>query len=164
MRGLDGLRVTLLTASASRLGGGVATALYSHAAMLREAGAEVTVWNRTPERARALAADLGVRATEAPGPADIIVHCTSVGLKDPPATFKALPIAADDLRAGSLVVDMVYRDGDTRLLEAARTRGTRVVDGLGVLVAQGAASLERWTGREAPREAMREAATTIADT
>jgi shikimate dehydrogenase len=131
---------------------------------LREAGAEVTVWNRTPERARALAADLGVRATEAPGPADIIVHCTSVGLKDPPATFKALPIAADDLRAGSLVVDMVYRDGDTRLLEAARTRGTRVVDGLGVLVAQGAASLERWTGREAPREAMREAATTIADT
>ena len=43
MGGLDGLRVTLLTASASRLGGGVATALYTHAALLREAGAEVTV-------------------------------------------------------------------------------------------------------------------------
>ena len=41
MGGLDGLRVTLLTASASRLGGGVATALYSHAAMLRQAGAVV---------------------------------------------------------------------------------------------------------------------------
>lgn len=43
MGGLDGLRVTLLTASASRLGGGVATALYTHAALLRETGAEVTV-------------------------------------------------------------------------------------------------------------------------
>ena len=84
--------------------------------------------------------------------------------KDPAATFKALPIEADDLGAGSLVVDMVYRDGGTRLLEAAATRGARVVDGLEVLVAQGAASFERWTGLEAPREAMREAAKTIAIT
>jgi shikimate dehydrogenase len=59
---------------------------------------------------------------------------------------------------------MVYRDGATRLLEAAATRGVRVVDGLEVLIAQGAASLERWTGLEAPREAMREAAKTIAIT
>jgi shikimate dehydrogenase len=129
---------------------------------LREAGAQVTVWNRTPERARALAADLGVRATEAPEAADIVVNCTSVGLHDPGATFKALPLTADELRAGSLIVDMVYRDGGTRLLEAARTRGARVVDGLEILVAQGAASFERWTGLEAPRKAMREAAKTIA--
>jgi shikimate dehydrogenase len=61
-------------------------------------------------------------------------------------------------------VDMVYRAGGTRLLEVARTRGARVVDGLEILVAQGAASFERWTGREAPRVAMREAATTIANT
>ena len=131
---------------------------------LREAGADVSVWNRTPERAEALADDLGVRPTRAPEAAEIVVNCTSVGLWDPEATFKALPLDADDLGAGSLIVDMVYRDGDTRLLEAARTRGARVVDGLEVLVAQGAASLERWTGLEAPREAMREAAKTIADT
>jgi shikimate dehydrogenase len=131
---------------------------------LREAGAEVTVWNRTPERARALAADLGVHASEAPTAADIVVNCTSVGLRDPGATFKALPLTADELRAGSLIVDMVYRDGGTRLLEAARTGGARVVDGLEILVAQGAASFERWTGLEAPREAMREAAKTIATT
>ena len=129
---------------------------------LRGAGARVTVWNRAPERAEALAADLGVRATGAPEIADIVVNCTSVGLGDPEDTFKALPIEADDLGAGSLIVDMVYRDGATRLLEAAATRGARVVDGLEVLVAQGAASLERWTGPEAPREAMREAAKTIA--
>ena len=131
---------------------------------LASAGAEVAVWNRTAERARSLAADLGVRAVAGHEQADIVVNCTSVGLHDPDATFKALPVEADELNAGSLVVDMVYRAGGTRFLEAARTRGARVVDGLEILVAQGAASFERWTGMEAPREAMREAATTIAIT
>ena len=80
------------------------------------------------------------------------------------ATFKALPLQADSLGAGSCVVDMVYRDGGTRLLEAARTRGADVIDGLEILVAQGAASFERWTGRTAPRQAMREAVGAIAST
>jgi shikimate dehydrogenase len=133
-------------------------------ALLSAGAADVAIWNRTAERARALAEDLGARAVEAPGAADIVVNCTSVGLHDPDATFKALPLHADELSAGSLVVDMVYRAGGTRLLEAARTRGARVVDGLEILVAQGAASFERWTGLEAPREAMRAAATTIAET
>jgi shikimate dehydrogenase len=92
-------------------------------------------------------------------PAEIVVNATSVGLQDPEITFKALPIRADELTAGSLVVDLVYRVGGTRFLEAARSRGARVVDGLEVLVAQGAASFERWTGRDAPREAMRQAVT-----
>jgi shikimate dehydrogenase len=126
---------------------------------LRSAGADVAVWNRTPERAQALAAELGVRAVDVPPGADILVNCTSVGMDDPEATFKALPLAADELRAGSLVVDMVYRAGGTRLLDVARARGARVVEGLEILVAQGAASFERWTGIEAPRDAMREAAT-----
>ena len=132
-------------------------------ALTTAGAAEVAIWNRTPERARALAAELGARAVEAPGAADIVVNCTSVGLHDPEATFKALPVEADELGAGSLVVDMVYRAGGTRFLEAARTRGARVIDGLEILVAQGAASFERWTGLEAPREAMRDAATTIAE-
>ena len=96
--------------------------------------------------------------------ADIVVNCTSVGLQSGEDPFKALPIEADELGAGSLVVDLVYRAGGTRFLEAARTRGARVIDGLEVLVAQGAASFERWTGMSAPREAMRAAATTIAIT
>ena len=131
---------------------------------LRTAGADVSVWNRTPERAEALARDLDVRALTRPEPAEIIVNCTSVGLHDPQDPFKALPLQADELGAGSLVVDMVYRDGGTQLLEAARTRGASVVDGLEILVAQGAASFERWTGLEAPRQAMRAAAKTIAIT
>jgi shikimate dehydrogenase len=133
-------------------------------AMKAAGAADVQVWNRDGERALALAADLGVRAVTRPERADIVINCTSVGLSDPAATFKALPVQADELGAGSLVVDMVYRAGGTHLLDVARARGAGVVDGLEILVNQGAASFERWTGMEAPREAMRVAATTIAET
>jgi shikimate dehydrogenase len=125
-------------------------------------GAEVAVWNRTAERARGLASELGATAVQRPEQAEIVVNCTAVGLSDPEATFKTLPLRADDWGAGSCVVDMVYRDGGTRLLEAARTRGADVIDGLEILIAQGAASFERWTGKAAPRQAMREAARGIA--
>ena len=131
-------------------------------ALLRAGAADVAVWNRTHERAVALASALGARAVQRPGAAEILVNCTSVGLADSDATFKALPLQADSLGAGSCVVDMVYRDGGTRLLEAARTRGADVIDGLEILIAQGAASFERWTGRAAPRQAMREAVGMIA--
>ena len=57
---------------------------------------------------------------------------------------------------------MVYRHGGTLLLNTARANGAEVVDGLEILVAQGAASLERWTGRTAPDQAMREAVADIA--
>jgi glycosyltransferase involved in cell wall biosynthesis len=70
--GLDRLRVTLLTASASRLGGGVATALYSHAAMLREAGAQVTVValaDRHSEEDRAMLGATPLRTARVSGPA-----------------------------------------------------------------------------------------------
>jgi shikimate dehydrogenase len=137
-------------------------------ALLRAGSARVEVWNRTPERARILADQLGAWAVGEPREAEIVVNCTSVGLPGPGGssidTFKALPLQADSLGAGSCVVDMVYRDGGTRLLEAARTRGADVIDGLEILVAQGAASFERWTGRTAPRQAMRAAVGAIAST
>jgi shikimate dehydrogenase len=125
---------------------------------LREAGAaEVRVWNRTPERAAALAAELAAMAACAPGPADILVQCTTVGLLDDSDPFDVLGLRADDWGAGSLVVDMVYRRGGTVLARTARANGAEVVDGLEILVAQGAASFERWTGRTALRQAMRDA-------
>ena len=133
-------------------------------ALARAGAARVEVWNRTARRARILADQLGATAVERPSRAEIVVNCTSVGLADRYATFKALPLQADSLGAGSCVVDMVYRDGGTRLLEAARTRGADVIDGLEILVAQGAASFERWTGRTAPRQAMRAAVGAIAST
>ena len=60
------------------------------------------------------------------------------------------------------MVDLVYRNGGTLLLNTAKANGAEVVDGLEILVAQGAASLERWTGRTAPDQAMREAVADIA--
>lgn len=124
---------------------------------LREAGARVDIWNRTPARAEALARDLGVRAVTAAARSEIVVNCTSVGLGDAADPFKDLPLRADDLGAGSYVVDMVYRAGGTSLLRVAQAAGAETVDGLEVLVAQGAASFERWTGRHADRQAMRKA-------
>lgn len=140
-------------------GGAARAAVYA----LRQAGAvDVAVWNRSRGRAETLARELGARVVDHPATAEIVVNCTQVGLHDPAATFKTLPLRADSLIAGSCVVDMVYRDGGTRLLEAARTGGASVVDGLEILIAQGAASFERWTGETAPRQAMREAVQTIA--
>jgi len=60
-------------------------------------------------------------------------------------------------RAGQVVVDLAYGDGETALVTAARAAGCEVVDGLEALVRQGAASFERWTGLAAPVSAMRAA-------
>ena len=140
-------------------GGSARAVIYA----LRQAGAsEVRVWNRTADRAAAVARELGATAVERAEPADIVVNCTSIGLQNPGETFKALPLRADELGAGCLVVDMVYRLGGTLFLQAAAAAGAEVVDGLEILVAQGAASLERWTGRTAPDKAMREAVSDIA--
>jgi len=143
---------------------------------LREAGArEVSVWNRTPERAEILARELGARAVRAAGPADLLVNCTSVGLEgsigdlerpagaversaSERAMLNQLGLTFDQVGEYSYVVDMVYRAGSTQLLAAAREHGVRTLDGLEILVAQGALSFELWTGCEAPLEVMRAAA------
>ncbi len=127
---------------------------------LVQAGAQVEVWNRTPERAAALAEALGARYTAVPGYAEIIVNATALGLDPNIDPFKAIPLKADTFEAGSCVVDLVYGSGETRFLQAARSQGARVIDGVEILIAQGAASFERWTGMMAPRMAMREAITT----
>jgi shikimate dehydrogenase len=125
---------------------------------LSRAGAAVKVWNRTADRARVLAADLDVEAVDAPGSADVLVNCTSVGLADPLTTFKDLPLSADSLGQYACVVDFVYRAGGTPLVQEAQRRGSQTIDGLEILVQQGAVSFEGWTGRAAPLDVMRQAA------
>lgn len=127
---------------------------------LREAAAaDVSIWNRTPERAAAVARELGVRHAAAPGPADILVNATSVGL-DPSVpdrgALAALGIGA--LEPPPAIVDLVYGSRPTPVQTWGERAGSRVVDGIEVLVRQGARSLEVWTGRGAPLEAMRAAA------
>jgi shikimate dehydrogenase len=118
---------------------------------LREAGADVTIWNRTARRAKRLAGELGVQAAARPGGAQLLVNATSVGLR-PGDSLDGLPLV--DAR---VVVDLVYGDRPTPLAHWAEERGARIVDGLEVLVRQGARSLAIWTGREPPVDAMRRA-------
>jgi shikimate dehydrogenase len=134
-------------------GGAARAAVYA----LTRAGADVQVWNRTRERAERLTRALGGRVVDAPSAPDLVVNCSSIGLRDADDPFKSLPLSADTLGVGSCVVDMVYRPGGTRLLAEAARRGAQVVDGLEILVAQGAASFAGWTGRTAPHAVMRQA-------
>ena len=128
---------------------------------LREEGAEVGVWNRTAERAVALARQVGVAVVERPGDADVLVNATSVGLDagvDDGAALRALGL--EGVAPPALVVDLVYRadGGPTPVARWAAAGGAELVDGLEVLVRQGALSFTLWTGREAPLDAMRAAA------
>jgi shikimate dehydrogenase len=142
---------------------------------LREAGAGVSVWNRTAERAERLASELSVTAVKPPegdrlaaGAYDVIVNATTVGLAaanaapgeaaDPAGDLEALRLDAGSLDEGHLVVDLVYGPAATPLAAIAREHGAAVVDGLEVLVRQGARSLRLWTGLDPPIDVMREAA------
>jgi shikimate dehydrogenase len=138
---------------------------------LAQAGAEVAIWNRTAGRAWRLAEEVGGTAvhgtpgTHLPGDWDLIVNATSVGLRGAgkEAGLKALPLAADAIRAGQIVVDLVYVPGGTELGRVAKAQGAEVIDGLEVLVHQGAAALRIWTGLEPPIEVMRDAAEQFGD-
>jgi shikimate dehydrogenase len=122
---------------------------------LREAGAEVAIFNRTAHRAAELAQEFSVRVAERGEPADILVNATSVGMgaEDP---TDSLPLAPAEL-----VVDLVYGTEPTPLCRWAQAQGARVVDGLEMLVRQGARSFELWTSRPAPIDTMRAAARSV---
>jgi shikimate dehydrogenase len=128
---------------------------------LAGAGArDVLIWNRSPLRARELAGELGATAlgsSPLPPDVDILVNCTSVGL-DGGDPFGPLPLTADGLADYGCVVDLVYTPSGTRLIDAAASAGTAIVDGLEILVGQGALSFERFTGLVAPLDVMRAAA------
>ena len=128
-------------------------------ALLDAGAAQVRVWNRSAERARALCEQLGATPVTSPAvAADVLINCTSIGLPGSPPAFDALPISAADLAAYGCVVDLVYAPGETDLIGAARARAVATVDGLELLVGQGALSFTLFTGRPAPVALMRAAA------
>jgi shikimate dehydrogenase len=114
---------------------------------LRQAGADVAILARTPSRAEGM----GARVVEGPVEVECLVNCTPVGMGDP----EEVPLGPEGF---AVVVDLVYRDGRTALIRRAEETGARTVDGLEILVRQGALSFELWTGREAPLDAMRRGA------
>jgi shikimate dehydrogenase len=118
--------------------------------------------NRTGARAEQLAAEVKARfpkihlITRLPrDPVDLVINATSLGLNanDPP------PLAEDWLKSRhpKRVYDMIYRPAETALLRAAKKAGCQTANGLGMLLYQGAAALELWSGRPAPVAVMRAA-------
>ncbi len=122
---------------------------------LHDCGARVTITNRTQTKAESLAREFGCTAV-AWGErerlqADVIVNCTSIGMW-PHVDDSPLPSSALDGRPA--VFDTVYNPIETQLLRAARERGCRTIDGLGMLVRQAARQFTLWTGQDAPLEQM----------
>lgn len=133
---LNGASVVILGAGgAARAGAGA----------LIEAGAALSILNRTRERAEALAADLGPAVSVAPDAgvledADLVINALSV----------ASDIALETLKPSAVVMDMTYKPVVTPLLAAARARGLIVVDGLAMLIGQATPSFEAIFRRPPP--------------
>jgi shikimate dehydrogenase len=157
-------------AAAVILGAGGAARAVSFALAL--AGARrIAIFNRTYARAEALAEEVsgatGVWAAALPwdelakcgvevmGTANIVVQTTSLGMH--PQEAAVPPVPANAFRKEQLVVDLVYNPPRTEFLRLAEECGARTENGLGMLLYQGAAALELWTGQQAPVAVMREA-------
>ena len=127
---------------------------------------QLTILNRTPGNARALAKELApdARALSLEDPlvadvvrsATLIVNASSIGMTGGPAEGCS-PLPAGSLDRHHTVFDMVYRPVVTPLLAAAGAAGAGTIDGLTMLVLQGAASFSIWTGRDPNKTVMRRA-------
>lgn len=146
---LQGKRVLMLGA------GGVARAV--GLGVLR-CGAELTITNRTEERATTLAEELKCShaAWDERGSvdADILVNCTAVGMYP---KVDETPFPAENMQPGMLVFDTVYTPEETLLLKQAREQGCRTASGLEMFVRQAAAQFETFAGRSAPLDVIRAA-------
>jgi shikimate dehydrogenase len=148
-----GMRVLLLGA-----GGAARAALLG---LLEEQADEVSIYNRTQERARAVARRIGGERTrvvalrrDLEGESfDLVVNATRLGLDPDDPT----PLELSMLQRAGAAMDLVYGRHTTAFVADAARAGVRATDGLEMLVQQGAASFERWWGTEAPIEAMRDA-------
>ena len=137
-------------------GGAARAVVYS----LNQAGARITVWNRTEQRAVELAREFRVRsaaalAADLTGTWDLIVNTTSAGMF-PNGDIFPVRLASDGLSA-RCVYDLVYNPRETMLLRQARAVGALVIGGIAMLVYQAAEAFRLWTGCEPPVPAMLQA-------
>jgi shikimate dehydrogenase len=105
---------------------------------------------KTPARANLVSWD---RAFRIPETSDIIVNATSIGLF--PHVEDRLDLDLDSLRPGLVVADVIPNPPRTQLIRDAEARGCVVLDGLGMLVSQGAIGIRYWTGIEPELQVMR---------
>jgi len=145
--------------------GGAARAISTELAI---AGAQhITIVNRTPHRGSELAQQVITRtgiesaSYEWKGEIDIepetnlVVNATNIGLF--PNVAQAVPVNYGTIRSSMLVCDVIPNPPDTPFLKRAREQGAKTLDGLGMLVYQGAIAFKMWTGKDAPVDVMRKA-------
>ncbi len=136
---------------------------------LAQYGAKVVILNRSPARAQELAGRVSKafkrtsvsnlaldteNLRKALDDSELIVNTTSVGMAP---EISATPVPADLLNKSHIVFDIVYNPSKTRLLQEAEAAGARIVTGVDMLVYQGAAAFEKWTGRTPPVVVMKSA-------
>ena len=151
---LKGARVSIAGA-----GGAARACVY---ALLQE-GAKVTILARDTAKARQLTDEFGTAAAESLTghhrfETDILVNTTPLGTKG--ETIEQTVATAEQLSGVKLVYDLVYNPAETRLLREAKLAGIPAINGLQMLIAQGAKQFEIWTGEAAPVASMTEAVKT----
>ena len=133
--------------------GGVARAVI---AGVMDAGAKVTIYNRTLHRAQALAREFKCRAEAldqvAQTDAEILINCTSIGMS--PQT-DACPVPDGVIREGMTVFDTIYNPLETVLLQRAKAAVARTVSGAEMFIRQAMAQYKIFIGREPEEELMR---------
>jgi shikimate dehydrogenase len=144
------------------LGNGGSARTVAYALLMQDRPKRVVLVARDPEKSRRLAAEIAGRLGLGTGGAlpipetvslaeyaairegiDVIVNTTPVGMHP---DLEASPMRAEDLLPGQVAYDIVYAPERTRLLRDAEARGLKTVGGLGMLVHQGRAAFEIWTG------------------
>jgi len=145
---LKGQRILIVGA-----GGAARAAIYG----LYQTGAHISVFNRTPERLNAVIHDFPFITPETSLNSlqnyQVILNCTPVGMY-PHADESPIP-PPFRIPKSTVVYDLIYRPRQTKLMRLAAAQGCRVIGGFGMLIRQGAAAFEWWTGQPAPLEVMR---------
>jgi len=126
---------------------------------LLKKGADVKIFNRTKAKAIELAKEFNCQTTDLAKESDIkyfdiIINTTSVGMKP---LDKETPIPTKFINNKQIVFDIVYVPHETKLLKEAKKRGATIIYGSEMLLHQGTAQFEIYTGHKAPEEVMRRA-------
>jgi shikimate dehydrogenase len=150
VRPLTGARALLVGA------GGAARAI---ACGLVRRGVNLSIANRDRRKGAKLADEMGARSVDAQeveraGDYDIVINATSVGMAE---VDSASPIPEGAIRQGMVVMDIVYKPLETKLVTAARARGAKAIHGGRMLLHQAARQFELYTGRTAPLDVMDQA-------
>jgi shikimate dehydrogenase len=140
---------------AAVIGAGGAARAFIYA--LASEGADVTVYNRTTDKAKALAERFGCKYASLNDQseiksADIVCNATSVGFV---GSENQMPIDSSNLNSEQIIFDAVYSPLETEFLRQAKAKGAKTISGIEMYLNQGYEQVRLYTGLDAPEEAMR---------